>query len=186
MEHQHPDRETLEAGLDEILQSPADEGRLELIVIRPAQGERLALESGELDLDKGLVGDNWETRGSGRTADGTAHPEMQINIINARVARLVAQDPERRALAGDQLYLDLDLSAGNLPPGTELEIGEAVLAVTAQPHLGCKKFVQRFGVEAMKFVNSKARRHLNLRGINARVVEPGRVAVGDVARKRSV
>ncbi|NIM01892.1 MAG: MOSC domain-containing protein, partial [Acidobacteria bacterium] len=130
------------------------------------------------------VGDNWKARGSGRTSDGTAHPEMQINIMNARVAQLVAQDPERRALAGDQLYLDLDLGAENLPPGTELEIGEAVLVVTDQPHLGCKKFVRRFGVEAMKFVNAVDRRHLNLRGINARVKKPGRIEVGDIARRR--
>jgi len=183
MDTHHPSREDLEAGLVEI-HSPKDEGRLELIVARPGEGERTVLEAGELSLIEGLVGDNWKTRGSRRTADSTAHPDMQLNIMNARVALLVAQDPERRALAGDQLYLDLDLSAENLPPGTELEIGEAVVAVTDIPHLGCKKFVQRFGVDAMKFVNSEIGRKLKLRGVNAKVVKPGRIAVGDVARKR--
>ncbi len=184
METGHLPRAELEAGLEEIKRSPQDEGRLELIVARPAEAERTLLEAGELSVTEGLVGDNWKTRGSRGTADGTAHPEMQLNIMNARVALLVAQDAKRRALAGDQLYLDLDLSAGNLPPGTELEIGEAVVVVTDLPHMGCKKFVQRFGVDAMKFVNSETGRKLNLRGINAKVVKPGRVAVGDVARKR--
>ena len=184
MDTGHLPREALEAGLEEIRHSPKDEGRLELIVARPADGERTALEAGELSLAGGLVGDNWKTRGSRRTADGTAHPGMQLTIMNARVALLVAQDPERRGLAGDQLYVDFDLSAENLPPETELEIGKAVVAVTDLPHLGCKKFVQRFGVEAMKFVNSEAGRKLNLRGVNAKVVKPGSIAVGDVARKR--
>ena len=180
----HLTSEELEAGLEEILRSPHDAGRLELIVARPAQGERTLLDSGELDLSGGLAGDNWKTRGSRHTADGTAHPDMQLTLMNVRVALLVAQTPERRTLAGDQLYVDLDLRPENLPPGTELEIGEAVVAVTDLPHTGCKKFVQRFGVEAMKFVNSETGRKLNLRGINAKVVKPGRIAIGDVARKR--
>ena len=180
----HPSRGELEAGLEEIRCSPQDAGTLDLIVARPAQSERTILDSGELDLFGGLAGDNWKTRGSRRTADGTAHPDMQLTIMNVRVALLVAQTPERRTLAGDQLYIDLDLCAENLPPGTELEIGEAVVVVTDLPHTGCKKFVQRFGVDAMKFVNSESGRKLNLRGINTRVVQPGRIAVGGVARKR--
>jgi hypothetical protein len=180
----HPTPEELEAGLEEILRAPQDEGRLELIVARPAQGERTVLDSGELDLSGGLTGDNWKTRGSRHTADGTAHPDMQLTIMNVRVALLVAQTPERRTLAGDQLYVDLDLRAENVPHGTELEIGEAVIVVTDLPHKGCKKFIQHFGVEAMKFVNSESGRKLNLRGINAKVLKPGRIAVGDVARKR--
>ncbi|NIM61787.1 MAG: MOSC domain-containing protein, partial [Acidobacteria bacterium] len=162
----HPTREELEAGLEEILESPKDEGRLELIAVRPASGKRRILERGRLSLAEGLVGDNWKARGSRRTADGAAHPGMQLNIMNARVALLVAQHAERRALAGDQLYIDLDPSPENLPPGTELGIGEALVAVTDQPHLGCKKFVRRFGVEALKFVNSQTGRKPNLRGIN--------------------
>jgi len=179
----HLTSEELEAGLEEILHSPQDEGRLELIVARPEVRERVVLDLGELSLTEGLVGDNWKRRASRHTADGTAHPDMQLTIMNARVALLVAQTPERRGLAGDQLYVDLDLRPENLPPGTELEIGEAVVAVTEPPHRGCKKFVERFGVDAMKFVNSEAGRKLRLRGINAKVVKPGRIVVGDVARK---
>ena len=131
----------------------------------------------------GLVGDNWRTRGNPATADGAADPEMQLNIMNARVAALVAGSRERWPLAGDQLYLDLDLSVANLPPGTRLRLGEALLEVTPPPHTGCRKFVSRFGKDAMKFVNSRLGRQLNLRGINAKVVAPGVVRVGDLARK---
>lgn len=180
----HLSLEELNSQLDAIRASPKDEGPLELIAIRPEQGERIVPEQGELSLTEGLVGDNWGTRGSRRTEDGSSHPDMQLNLMNARVASLVAQAPERRALAGDQLYLDLDLSEANLPPGSQLEIGSAVIEVTDQPHTGCKKFVERFGVDAMKFVNSEIGRELNLRGINAKVVQAGTVTVGDVAKKR--
>ncbi len=175
----------LEAGLDHIRQSPSDEGPLELIVRRPETGEREVLEAAELDLEQGLVGDNWKTRGSRSTPDGSAHPEMQLNVMNARVVALVAQARDRWPLAGDQLYVDLDLSEANLPPCTQLELGSAVIEVTAMPHTGCKKFVERFGVDAMKFVNSPLGRQLNLRGINARVVQAGQIRQGDVARRRS-
>lgn len=173
----------LEAGLEEIRRSPSDGGPLELIVRRPRVDEREVLAEGELHLSEGLVGDSWKERGSSRTADGSPHPEMQLNVMNARAVALLAQGRERWPLAGDQLYLDLDLSGENLPPGTRLALGEAVIEVTAQPHTGCKKFVARFGLEAMKFVNSEVGRALNLRGINARVVQPGVIRVGDVARK---
>lgn len=173
----------LEAGLDRIRDSPKQAGVLELIVRRPAVEEREVLEEGELDLVEGLVGDNWKTRGSSRTPDGSSHPDMQLNIMNSRVIALLAQSRERWKLAGDQLFLDLDLSAANLPPGTRLALGSAVIEVTNQPHTGCKKFVQRFGAEAMRFVNSPLGRELHLRGINARVARPGVIRVGDVARK---
>jgi hypothetical protein len=173
----------LEAGLDEIRRSPKDAGLLELIVRRPGVDEREVLEEAELDSSEGLVGDSWRERGSSRTPDGSAHPEMQLNIMNARAISLVAQDRGRWPLAGDQLYLDMDLSLENLPAGTRLALGDAVIEVTAQPHTGCKKFVSRFGLEAMKFVNSGVGRELNLRGINARVIRGGVIRVGDVARK---
>jgi len=173
----------LEAGLTTIRESPADGGRVELIVRRPQVDTREVLEIGELDLDEGLVGDTWRVRGSSRTADGSAHPDMQLNIMNARVIALVAQELERWPLAGDQLFLDMDLSAENLPPGTRLAIGTAVIEVTPQPHNGCAKFVERFGLDAMKFVNSPVGKQLHLRGINAKVVRPGSFHVGDRATK---
>lgn len=179
----HLTEDELLAGLEHIRQAPPDGGRLELIVRRPAVGEREVLEEGELDVVDGLVGDTWRQRSSSRTPDRSPHPDCQINVMGARVADLVAGHPDRRALAGDQLFLDLDLSAANLPPGTRLAIGTAVIEVTAQPHTGCGKFVERFGLEAMKFVNSPAGRALNLRGINARVVQSGAVRAGDRARK---
>lgn len=173
----------LEANLEHIRQSPRDNGTLALIVRRPAVDEREVLTTGELDVREGLVGDNWRTRGSSRTADGSAHPEMQLNIINARLVALIAPDAARRPLAGDQLHVDFDLSGENLPPGTRLAIGDAVIEVTAQPHTGCNKFKARFGMDALKFVNSPVGKELHLRGINAKVVQSGRVAVGDVVRK---
>jgi hypothetical protein len=171
----------LEAGLEHIRQSPKDAGILHLIVRRPQSERRDILEEAQLDLVAGLVGDNWSTRGSISTADGSAHPEMQLNIMNARAIALIAHDPERRQLAGDQLFIDLDLSGENLPAGTQLAIGSAVLEVTAIAHTGCKKFTARFGLEAMKFVNSPVGRQLNLRGINAKVIQAGTIRVGDIA-----
>jgi hypothetical protein len=173
----------LEAGLDEIRRAPRDEGTLELIVRRPEVEEREVLDTGELNLEVGLVGDSWITRGSSRTPDGSAHPDMQLNIMNSRVTALVAQHKDRWQLAGDQLYLDLDLSEKNLHARTRFTIGAAVIEVSPQPHLGCRKFVSRFGLEAMQFVNSPLGRQLRLRGINARVVSAGVIRVGDVVRK---
>jgi len=179
----HRTKAELEAGLDAIRQSPKDHGVLELIVRRPRMNEREILHEAELDRFAGLVGDNWSSRSSSRTADGSPHPDMQLNIMNARVIDLVAQGRERWHLAGDQLFIDLDLSAANLRPGTQLALGTAVIEVTAQPHTGCHKFVARFGEDAMKFVNSALGKQLCLRGINARVVRPGVVRVGDAARR---
>ena len=173
----------LEAGLDEIRRAPRDEGTLELIVRRPEVDEREVLDAGELSLEVGLVGDSWITRGSSRTPDGSAHPDMQLNIMNSRVTALVAQHKDRWQLAGDQLYLDLDLSEKNLLARTTFAIGAAVIEVSPQLHLGCQKFVSRFGLEAMQFVNSPLGRQLRLRGINARVVQAGVIRVGDVVRK---
>jgi hypothetical protein len=175
----------LEAGLDEIRRSPKDEGTLQLIVRRPQSNEREVLEEGQLDLGEGLVGDSWKSRGSSLTADGSSHPDTQLNIMNARAAALVAQDKDRWQLAGDQLFIDLDLSDENLPPGTQLAIGSAVVEVTPIPHNGCKKFVARFGLDAMLFVNSPVGKALHLRGINAKVVQPGVVRTGDVVKKKS-
>ena len=179
----HSTTEELEAALDEICRSPKDEGVLELIVRRPGVNDRQVLTEGELDLDEGLVGDSWKRRSSKTTPDGSPNPLMQLNVMNARVIALVAQEKSRWQLAGDQLFLDLDLSAENLPTGTRVSLGSAVVEVTPPPHLGCQKFVARFGWEAMRFVNSPLGRELHLRGINAKVVQAGVIRVGDVARK---
>jgi len=176
-------REELDAGLDEIRKSPNDKGVLKLIVRRPETEQREVLGKGRLDVNNGLVGDNWLARGSRATVDGSAHPEMQLNIMNSRVIALVAQDPERWSLAGDQLFIDMDLSPDNLPPGTKLSIGSAVIEVTAPPHTGCKKFAARFGLDAMVFVNSGIGKQLNLRGINARVIQAGTIHTHDISEK---
>jgi len=180
----HLTRAELEAGLDAIRQAPKDGGRLELIVRRPRVDEREVLDVGELSAEEGLVGDSWRRRASSRTSDHAPSPDMQLNVIGARAIALIAQDTSRWPLAGDQLVLDMDLSAENLPPGTRLELGTAVIEVTPEPHTGCGKFVERYGVDAMKFVNSPVGRGLRLRGLNARVVQPGAIRVGDLARKR--
>ncbi len=179
----HLSAEELEAGLDTIRSAPRGVGTLDMIVRRPSLGVREELEQGDLDVDAGLVGDTWNMRSSRRTADGSPHPDMQLNIMSSRVVALVAQDRTRWALAGDQLFVDLDLSEANLPAGTRLAIGAAIVEVTDQPHTGCGKFVERFGLEAMKFVNSPVGQELHLRGINARVVQPGAIRVGDTVRK---
>jgi hypothetical protein len=179
----HPTWEELTAGLDEIRKAPRDAGVLHLIVRRPAIEQREVLEEGQLDPEVGLVGDCWITRGSSRTADGSSHPDMQLNIMNTRVIALLAREKNRWQLAGDQLFIDLDLTPENLPPGTRLALGSAVIEVTAQPHTGCGKFASQFGPSATKFVNSAEGKRLRLRGINAKVVQPGTIRVGDVARK---
>jgi len=179
----HLTYEELEAGLDHIRQSPKNDGTLEMIVRRPEVEKREVLAEGMLDIDEGLVGDNWKVRGSTSTEDGSAHPEMQLNIMNARTIALLAQDRDRWQLAGDELFIDMDLSNENLPAGTRLKIGEAVIEVTPAPHTGCIKFAARFGTDATKFVNSPAGKQLHLRGINAKVIQGGKVKVGDVVRK---
>ena len=173
----------LEAALDHLRDSPKDDGVVQLIVRRPRVDEREVLDEAELDPVQGLIGDSWCYRGSSKTADGGPHPEMQINIMNSRVAALVAQEKSRWSLAGDQLYIDMDLSKENLPAGTRIAVGSAVLEVSALPHTGCTKFVSRFGMDAMKFVNSTVGKELCLRGINAKVVQAGVVRLGATAKK---
>ena len=174
---EHLDLITLEAGVDEVRRSPKDEGRLDLIVRRPAEGEREQLAEATLDTEDGLVGDRWGL--------GARHFEAQLTLANARFAALVAQDSERVPLAGDQLYVDFDLSGENIPPGTRLAIGTAVVEVTDEPHTGCRKYLDRFGKDALKFVNSPIGRELNLRGINTRIVVGGVVRTGDTIQKTS-
>lgn len=176
----HRTLEELKAGLPHIERSPKDDGVLRLIVRRPSAGAREVLDKAQLDVAVGLVGDTWSTRG-GRQSP---HPDKQLNIMNARAIALVACSQDRWPLAGDQLYLDLDLTDDNLPVGTQLALGAAVIEVTAERPTGCRKFSQRFGVDATKFVNSKEGRRMHLRGIHAKVVQSGTIRVGDSARKR--
>ena len=181
---EHRSAEELTAALDEIRKSPATTGTVELIVRRPAENEREVLTEGVLDLEQGLVGDMWKARGSSRTPDRSANLDAQLTLMNDRAAQAIAGSKERRPLAGDQLYVDLDLSAENTPAGTRLAIGAAVIEVSAKPHLGCAKFRSRFGFDAVRFVNSPhAGQGLRLRGINARVLSAGDVHVGDTIRK---
>jgi hypothetical protein len=183
MDVMHRSWQELQAALDHVRESPRDLGTLELIVRRPAMEAREVLPVGHLNLVEGLAGDTWNIRGSSRTDDGRSHPDMQLNVMNSRVVALVAGAKDRWPLAGDQLFVDLDLSVENLPPGTRLAIGPTVIEVTNQPHTGCQKFVKRFGLDAMKFVNSPIGKELRLRGLNAKVVVPGPIRSGDVVRK---
>lgn len=167
----------LEAGLDGIRQSPRDAGVLRLIVRRPSVNEREIVEHGELTTASGLAGDTWKNRGK------NPHPDVQLTLMNARAIQLIAGDETKWPLAGDQLFVDFDLSISNLPAGSRLAIGSAIIEVTAEPHTGCSKFVARFGQDARQFVNSKEGLALRLRGANAKVVRDGQIRQGDSVRK---
>ncbi len=175
----HRSSEQLEAGLDVIEASPIASGRLALIVRRPAVDLREVVEHADLDLSVGLVGDSWHARPTRSSPDGGPDPERQLTLMNARAAALIAGSPADWPDAGDQLYVDLHLGTEELPAGTRLRVGEAVVEITPAPHRGCAKFTARFGLDAMRFVNSEVGQRLNLRGVNAKVVVPGRIAVGD-------
>jgi MOSC domain-containing protein YiiM len=179
----HPTRHTLESGLADVRAAPVDDGLVRLVVRRTGPGRREILEVGELDVELGLVGDDWIAR----PAKGSDRPSpwSQVTLMNARYTQLIAgsPSPEAWAQAGDQLYLDLDISIANLPPGTRLELGEAMLEMSAQPHTGCAAFSERFGSEALRLANSEVGRALRLRGANATVVRAGRVRRGDRVRK---
>ncbi len=173
----------LESAIQHILKSPADNGPVEMITIRPSVGEREVLSEGVLDETVGLVGDCWQARGSRTTADGSADPEEQLTIINSRLIDTLAGAKSRWPLAGDQLVIDIDLSHDNLPPGTRLSIGTAVIELSAKPHTGCVKFADRFGHDALRFVSTPEAMRLRLRGANAMIIQSGTVRVGDIARK---
>jgi hypothetical protein len=176
----HREQVELAEGVDEVRRSPSDSGVVELITVRPTQHERRVLDSVEVDPERGAIGDNWQARGSARTADGGPNPEAQVTVMNSRAVQLVAGSRERWQLAGDQLFVDLDLSPENLPTGTRLLVGDAELEVTASPHTGCAQFSARFGVAALRLTATPEGRALRLRGINTRVVRGGTVSTGDV------
>jgi MOSC domain-containing protein YiiM len=155
-----------------------------MIVARPADEQRVVLAEGMFTRENGLEGDNWRARGSKRTEDGRAHPDMQITLMNSRFLDLVAAgERERWPLAGDQLIVDMDLQVENLQPGQQLRVGTAVFEVTTIPHTGCHKFTERYGMDAIKFANSETGKMLRLRGMYVKVVEPGLVSVGDLVQK---
>jgi hypothetical protein len=183
---EHPDAARLAAGLDAVLASPPDDGRVELIARRPTVDRREIVDRAQLDPLEGLVGDSWRDRGSRSTTDGSAEIDRQLTLMNSRVAALVAGQRDRWALAGDQIYVDLDLSVENLPAGSRLAVGDAVIEITEPPHLGCRKFATRFGQDALRFVNSTGGRLRRFRGVNGRVVVAGSVALGDTVRKLAV
>lgn len=175
----HRSPEQLRAGVEHVRQAPRDSGALELVVVRPAPGERVVLDEAVVDPAVGIQGDSWDQRGSSRTPDGGPNPEAQVTVMSSRAVDLVAGSRDRWALAGDQLYADLDVSVENLPTGTRLVIGDAVLEVTAAPHTGCAQFKERFGVEALRLTATPDGRELRLRGINTRVVSGGTIRPGD-------
>ena len=173
----------LETHLTDVRGAPHDAGTIHLIARRLAPEQREVVETAELDLVVGLVGDRWSTKPSKKTPDGSPHPEKQLTLMSIHAIRALSPDPVTWPLAGDQLYVDLDLSPANLPAGTRLRIGSATIEITATPHTGCAAFTERFGSDATKWVNSPAGRELNLRGVNARVVVAGAIKRGDLITK---
>lgn len=182
-EIRHLTRAELDGGLAEIRRSPKDKGRLAGIVIRPGVDERRSLTSVEISPEGGVHGDRWAQACWKTLPDGRPHPDVQVCIMNARTIALVARHEDRWPLAGDNLFLDLELSEENLPPGQRLALGSAVLEITAEPHNACGKFAERYGRDAAKFVNSPEGKRLHLRGIYAKVVQAGTITVGDMARR---
>jgi MOSC domain-containing protein YiiM len=179
----HLTHEELRGGLGEIQRSPKDWGALRGIVIRPETDARASLQQCELSPELGVHGDNWAKGCWMSLPDGRPHPDVQVTIMNARTIALIAQDEARWPLAGDNLFVDLDLSTENLPPGTRLTVGSSLLEITAVPHKGCSKFAVRYGVDATRFVNSRDGLRLHLRGIYARIVGRGLITVGDTVEK---
>lgn len=176
----HLSRDELEAGLAHVVAAPKDGGTVEMIVARPRKGERQELSNAQLSLAGGVEGDHWAKGCWLSKDDGSPHPDVQICIMNARMIDLAANgDKSRWSLAGDNLFIDMDLSRKNLAAGQRLRLGNAEVEITAVPHTGCEAFIERYGRDACVFVNVGAGKEHRLRGVYARVVRDGVVAVGD-------
>jgi len=170
-------------GMPHVTASPADGGKLELIIVRPAEGERVLPGSVRVSPEQGVEGDKWVRSRGHDTPDGGPDPRTQVTLMNARILRLISGEEGRMPLAGDNLIVDLDLSDENMAPGQRLSVGEAVLEVTEVPHNGCRAFLDRYGTDVVKFVNSPEGKRLHLRGLHAKVITAGVVSVGDEVRK---
>jgi MOSC domain-containing protein YiiM len=176
----HVTRESLDSRLPELRQLETEQGTLELIVVRPREGERETPATAEITVDDGLVGDRWEPYVE---ADGSLGREAQLTIASTHLLGLIAE-PARWPLAGDNLLVDMGLDTESLPPGTRLAIGGTVVVqISELPHTGCAKFSARFGSDALKFINSPEGRQLRLRGVNAKVIAPGTITTGDAIRR---
>ena len=179
----HLSPEEIDAGVENIKQAPSDNGALQMIVRRPWADGREVVTEAKLDTTNGLEGDNWKKRGSSHTPDHSADLEAQITLMSSRVIDLLTSEKELWQLAGDQLFVDLDLGIENLPPHSQIQIGSAILEISAKPHTGCKKFSGRFGVDALAFISTPLGKSLRMRGVNAKVIQAGEIHVGDVVKK---
>ncbi len=175
--------EHLQTQIKHIQDSPKDSGSVVLIVRRPTTEEREIISQGRLIPTAGLEGDNWHERGSASMPDGSANPEAEITLMNTRVIQALTENESRWALAGDQFFVDFDLSEENIPAGSRLAIGSAIVEVSPLPHNGCKKFSARFGVDALKFISMAENKPLRMRGINAKIIQAGDVKQGDLILK---
>lgn len=179
----HKTMEELKAGLPEILKSPQDNGEVKAVVVRPGSCERNMVPSCDVSLEGGVLGDHWAKGCWKTTDDGEPHPDVQICIMNSRCIELIAGDQSNWAPAGDNLFVDMDLSPENLPPGQRVAVGSAIIEITDTPHKGCQKFIDRYGRDACVFVNLGDGDKYKLRGIYARTFEAGTISVGDTFRK---
>lgn len=168
----------LEYNLPYILSSPKDEGRIENIIVRRKKNERELRKEVFLSQERGVEGDRWFD-----LSKGEPDPRRQLTIINSRLIKLLAQNDERMQLAGDNLITDLDLSESNLPVGQRLTIGDVMVEIADVPHTGCSKFAERFGKDAVEFINAPERSSLRLRGVYAKFLNSGLIHVGDIIKK---